>query len=63
MYDVITDTWHSCSPLLVPRRLHGATVLNQSIYVFGGNTVIQMMEYGILLQSSDLICLVIVGQD
>jgi Kelch motif len=37
VYDVMTDSWHSAAPLTVPRRLHGATALDNKIYVFGGN--------------------------
>lgn len=36
-YDVRTNSWHSCAPLLLPRRLLGATEFGDSeIYVFGG---------------------------
>ena len=36
-YDVLTNTWHQCAPLLVPRKLHGAAAVGHNLYVFGGN--------------------------
>jgi N-acetylneuraminic acid mutarotase len=36
MYDCETDTWHSKSPMNIPRAFHSATVLNNKIYIIGG---------------------------
>jgi len=36
-YDTTADTWKTCSPMGVPRRLLGTTVLNGKIYAFGGS--------------------------
>jgi hypothetical protein len=36
-YDVLTNTWHQCAPLLLPRKLHGAAAVGHELIVFGGN--------------------------
>ena len=36
-YDILSDSWHQCAPMSVPRRLMGATAHDGKIYVFGGN--------------------------
>ena len=37
VYDHLTDSWFTCAPLEVPRRLLGASAFKNNIYVFGGN--------------------------
>ncbi|KAF0689088.1 Aste57867_19360 [Aphanomyces stellatus] len=37
-YDVTADSWTTCTPMDVPRRLLGATAFDGKLYVFGGNS-------------------------
>ena len=36
-YDAKNDSWFTCAPMGVPRRLLGTAVLNGKIYAFGGS--------------------------
>lgn len=36
-YDVETNSWHTCAPMSIPRRLLGAAAFGGKIFVFGGN--------------------------
>ena len=53
-YDVVSDTWHDCAPLICPRKLHGAASVGHELYVFGGNGNDTQLWHTAAVESYDL---------
>jgi len=50
MYDPATDRWTKKADMPLPRKVHSASVLKDSIYIFGGRTVIGGLPQSTLFQ-------------